>query len=209
MTINTSLCLCLVYLVFMALLTLLLFMPPYQGEFSLLIMIQCRLFPVFCLMTSIAAISQLLFMRIILLVTIKAAVRQGLVFSGHMAFFTGSFCMLPIEFESGILRGVVVKEGGLPPFHGMTCLTLPVFKLPFMGVLVAVRVITALVIQRLVTPLHVTLLTGRLYMFSFELIAGIFRRRMIKEGRFPTFYVMAGLTDLICKLPFLRVIVAS
>jgi len=45
-------------------------------------------------------------------------------------------------------------------------------------------------------------------MLSIQPVSRISRGIMIKEGGLPPFYVMAGFTDLICKLSFVRIIVA-
>lgn len=60
-----------------------------------------------------------------------------------------------------------------------------------MGILMTIRGIAALGVERFIAAFDVTLLTIRLYMFSFKFISGIVRRCVIKEGRLPPFYVMA------------------
>ena|SRR3990170_8671625 len=89
MTINALLCLCPVSLILMALFTLCALVLPNQRKIRLPVMVKGRLFPICCVVTFRTIIPQLFFMRIILLVTIVAAVRQGLVFSINITFLTG------------------------------------------------------------------------------------------------------------------------
>lgn len=91
MAINALFCLCLISLVLMALFTLCAFMLSNEREIRLPVMIEGRLFPIRCVVAFYTIIPQLFFMGIVLLVTIIAAVREGLVFSIQMTFLTGGF----------------------------------------------------------------------------------------------------------------------
>ena len=89
MAINALFCLCLISLVLMALFTLCAFMLSNEREIRLSAMVEGRLLPIRCVVAFRTVISQFFFMGIVLLVTIIAAVREGLVFSIHMTFLTG------------------------------------------------------------------------------------------------------------------------
>src|SRR3989304_9549436 len=90
----------------------------------------------------------------------------------------------------------------------MACLALLILELPFMNIIVTIRGITRFGIQRLVLTLDMTLFAFGFNVFSFKLIACIFRGIMLKERRFPALDVMTLLAFLFLKLVFMRVVMA-
>lgn len=91
MTIDTFFSLGLIPLFQVALLALHHLVFPYERKFRLLVVIEGIFFPVRRVMAFLTVIPQLLFMGIVLLVTIKAAIGQRLVFPIHMTFLTVCF----------------------------------------------------------------------------------------------------------------------
>ena len=90
----------------------------------------------------------------------------------------------------------------------MACLALLILELPFMNIIVTIRGITRFGIQRLVLTLDMTLFAFRFNVFSFKLVAGIFRGIMLKERRFPALNVMTLIAFLFLKLVLMRVVMA-
>lgn len=89
MAIDTLLCLCLISLVLVTLFTLCGLMLSDERKIRLSVMVEDILFPIRCVVAFHTVIPQLFFMDIVLLMTIKAAIRQGFVFPSHMALLTG------------------------------------------------------------------------------------------------------------------------
>ena len=166
MAINTLFSLGSILFVLMTLFTFRTFVFTYQGKFRLLVMIQYILLPVCRVMTLCTIIPQLLFMCIILFMAVITPVRQRLILSVHVAFLTWCLHMFPVKSVTTVIGRIMLKGGWLPPFYNVTCLTLFILELPFMCILMTIRCIAALVIKRPVLPLHMTLLTFNVNVFS-------------------------------------------
>lgn len=91
MAINTFFSLGLIPFFQMTLLTFRCFVFPDEWKFRLLVVVEGIFFPVRRVMAFLTVIAQLLFVGIVLFMTIKAAIRQGLVFPFDVALLTSRF----------------------------------------------------------------------------------------------------------------------
>ncbi len=109
MAINTLFSFGSILFVLMTLFTFRTFVFTYQRKFSLLVMIQCILLPVSCVVTLYAIIPEFLFMGIILFMAVIATVRQRFILSVHMAFLARRLYMLSVKPVAAVSRCIVFK----------------------------------------------------------------------------------------------------